>query len=108
MNNQYPAETLLCVEELRESYGDVAILDGNNFEVNRGEFVCIVGPSGSGKTTLLRSIAGLQPPTSGKTVFEGQEVTEPPAKLAVVFQDYSRSLLPWMSVADNVALPLKG
>ncbi|MGO4297793.1 ABC transporter ATP-binding protein [Glutamicibacter sp. MCAF14] len=108
MNNQYPAETLLCVEELRESYGDVAVLDGNNFEVNRGEFVCIVGPSGSGKTTLLRSIAGLQPPTSGKTVFEGQEVTEPPAKLAVVFQDYSRSLLPWMSVADNVALPLKG
>lgn len=108
MNNQYPAQTLLCVEELRESYGDVAILDGNNFEVNRGEFVCIVGPSGSGKTTLLRSIAGLQPPTSGKTVFEGQEVTEPPAKLAVVFQDYSRSLLPWMSVADNVALPLKG
>jgi len=101
-------ESLLTVEGLRKSYGDVAILDGINFEVNRGEFVCIVGPSGSGKTTLLRSIAGLQAPTSGRTVFEGQEVTEPPAKLAVVFQDYSRSLLPWMSVAENVALPLKG
>lgn len=108
MNNLDSTETLLSVEELRKSYGDVDILDGINFEVNRGEFVCIVGPSGSGKTTLLRSIAGLQPPTSGRTVFEGQEVTEPPAKLAVVFQDYSRSLLPWMSVADNVALPLKG
>ncbi|HJX78354.1 ABC transporter ATP-binding protein [Glutamicibacter sp.] len=108
MTNQTSVETLLSVEDLRKSYGEVAILDGINFEVNRGEFVCIVGPSGSGKTTLLRSIAGLQPPTSGKTVFEGQVVTEPPAKLAVVFQDYSRSLLPWMSVADNVALPLKG
>lgn len=101
-------KTILSVEELKKSYGDTQILAGLNFEVSKGEFVCIVGPSGSGKTTLLRSIAGLQEPTSGRTVFEGQEVTRPPEKLAVVFQDYSRSLLPWLRVKDNIALPIRG
>lgn len=99
---------IMSVEGLVKNYGSVEILAGIDFTVGKGEFVCIVGPSGSGKTTLLRSIAGLQPPTSGRTVFEGVEVTEPPAKLAVVFQDYSRSLLPWLTVSDNVLLPIKG
>jgi NitT/TauT family transport system ATP-binding protein len=71
-----------------------------------GEFVCIVGPSGAGKTTLLRCIGGLQIPTSGEVVFEGATVTQPPERMAVVFQDYGRSLFPWMSVAQNVAFPL--
>jgi NitT/TauT family transport system ATP-binding protein len=102
------AEPIMSVESLVKNYGPVQILAGIDFTVTKGEFVCIVGPSGSGKTTLLRSIAGLQAPTSGRTVFEGVEVTEPPAKLAVVFQDYSRSLLPWLTVADNVLLPIKG
>nr|WP_258142418.1 ABC transporter ATP-binding protein [Arthrobacter sp. MYb227] len=101
-------ETIMAVEGLRKSYGEAQILDGIDFTVNKGEFVCIVGPSGSGKTTLLRCIAGLQAPTEGKTMFEGVEVTEPPAKLAVVFQDYSRSLLPWMTVQENVMLPIEG
>lgn len=101
-------ETIMTVEGLRKSYGDARILDGIDFSVNKGEFVCIVGPSGSGKTTLLRCVAGLLPPSAGKTVFEGVEVTEPPAKLAVVFQDYSRSLLPWLTVADNIRLPIEG
>lgn len=101
-------ETIMAVEDLRKSYGEARILDGINFSVNKGEFVCIVGPSGSGKTTLLRCVAGLLAPTAGRTVFEGTEVTEPPAKLAVVFQDYSRSLLPWMTVKENVLLPIQG
>lgn len=101
-------ETVMSVEGLRKSYGKARILDGIDFTVGKGEFVCIVGPSGSGKTTLLRCIAGLLEPTGGRTVFEGTEVNEPPAKLAVVFQDYSRSLLPWMTVRDNVLLPIKG
>ncbi len=102
---------ILQLEQLGKSYGDGAqearILDGVDFSISEGEFVCVVGPSGSGKTTLLKCIAGLLAPSSGRTVFEGVEVTEPPAKLAVVFQDYSRSLLPWMTVAQNVELPLK-
>jgi NitT/TauT family transport system ATP-binding protein len=99
------------LRDLHKSYGVGASvtqgLDGVNFDVRRGEFVCVVGPSGSGKTTLLKCIAGLLRPTTGMTLFEGDEVTEPPAKLAVVFQDYSRSLLPWMTVWKNIELPLK-
>lgn len=102
------AKTILSVEALRKNYGSTQILDGIDFEVQKGEFVCIVGPSGSGKTTLLRSIAGLQEPSSGRTIFEGKEVTGPPEKLAVVFQDYSRSLLPWLRVSENIALPIQG
>ncbi len=99
-------EVLLELRGLRKSYGDVEILAGIDVAIRRGEFVCIVGPSGSGKTTLLRCMAGLLAPSGGQTVFEGEPVTGPPAELAVVFQDYSRSLLPWLSTADNVALPL--
>ncbi|MFL4476228.1 ABC transporter ATP-binding protein [Paeniglutamicibacter sp. MACA_103] len=100
-------EVLLELEQLRKSYGSTRILDGVDLSIRRGEFVCIVGPSGSGKTTLLKCMAGLLDPTDGRTIFEGETVTEPPAKLAVVFQDYSRSLLPWLSVAANIELPLK-
>jgi NitT/TauT family transport system ATP-binding protein len=103
--------TMLEVRHLKKNYGSgektARILADVTFDVQPGEFVCVVGPSGSGKTTLLRSIAGLQAPTSGEVIFEGETVTEPPAKMAVVFQDYSRSLLPWMTVAANVELPMR-
>lgn len=103
--------SLLQIQHLKKNFGSgeklARILDDVTFEVKSGEFVCVVGPSGSGKTTLLRTIAGLQPATQGQVVFEGETVTEPPAKMAVVFQDYSRSLLPWMTVNKNVMLPLK-
>lgn len=84
----------------------IRVLSGVDFQVNSGEFVCVVGPSGSGKTTLLRCIAGLTQPTAGETVLEGEKVVSPPSKLAVVFQDYSRSLLPWLTVEKNIELPL--
>lgn len=84
------------------------ILRDVNFSLAKDEFVCIVGHSGTGKTTLLRCLAGLMSPTSGEVRFEGVAVTEPPRGLAVVFQDYSRSLLPWMSVTKNIELPLLG
>ena len=110
MSNEEPAP-VLQVQDLHMSYGRgdklARILAGVDFEVQQGEFVCVVGPSGSGKTTLLRCVAGLQAPTAGRTVLEGDPVVGPPEKLAVVFQDYSRSLLPWMNVARNVELPLE-
>ncbi|WP_254206364.1 ABC transporter ATP-binding protein [Nocardia alni] len=77
------------------------------FTVGAGEFVCIVGPSGAGKTTLLKCIAGLLGATSGEVVLQGNPVTGPPAGMAVVFQEYGRSLFPWMTVRQNVELPLK-
>ena len=80
-------------------------LGGVNLNVAEGELVCVVGPSGCGKSTLLRSIAGLIRPTGGRILINGTPVDGVPDDLAVVFQDYSRSLFPWMSVAENVALP---
>jgi NitT/TauT family transport system ATP-binding protein len=69
--------------------------------------VCIVGPSGCGKSTLLRAVAGLIRPTSGEVSLDGRPVRGVPSELAVVFQDYSRSLYPWLSVHGNVELPLR-
>ncbi|GAA1797271.1 ABC transporter ATP-binding protein [Leucobacter iarius] len=84
------------------------ILSDVNFALHDQEFVCVVGHSGTGKTTLLRCLTGLLAPTDGEVRFRGDRVAAPPEGLAIVFQDYSRSLLPWMSVAHNVALPLEG
>ncbi|MAT03587.1 MAG: ABC transporter, partial [Acidimicrobiaceae bacterium] len=72
-----------------------------------GEFVSIVGPSGCGKTTLMRCLSGLMQPTAGTVTMEGRTITAVPDDLTMVFQDYSRSLYPWLRVADNVEFPLK-
>jgi NitT/TauT family transport system ATP-binding protein len=67
----------------------------------------VVGPSGCGKTTLLRCLGGLLRPTSGDVIVNGRPVNGPPDGLAVVFQEYGRSLFPWLKVHGNVELPLK-
>jgi NitT/TauT family transport system ATP-binding protein len=77
------------------------------FTLQKGELVCLVGPSGCGKTTLLKCMSGLLEPTSGTVLVEGRKVDGPPPGMAVVFQEYGRSLFPWMSVRENVELPLK-
>ena len=106
------ADVVLAAQGVSKQYpvpgGVRAVLDGIEFEVVRGQVATIVGPSGAGKTTLLRCMAGLVTPTTGRVVLDGQPITEPPEGLAVVFQDYSRSLMPWLSVRHNVELPLRG
>jgi NitT/TauT family transport system ATP-binding protein len=82
-------------------------LEDVSFTVADGEFVCVVGPSGCGKTTLLKCIAGLLRPTRGEVLLRGKRVLDPPDELALVFQEYSRSLMPWSSVRNNVLLPLR-
>jgi NitT/TauT family transport system ATP-binding protein len=103
--------TILAIDGLHKAYGTgpgaVVAVDEISLTMRPGELLCIVGPSGCGKTTLLRCVAGLMAPTSGATRIDDRLVTEPPRALALVFQDYSRSLLPWMSVHANVVLPLK-
>jgi NitT/TauT family transport system ATP-binding protein len=103
------AETLLRVEGLRKRYEgrDADAVRDLTFDVRKGEFVCVVGPSGAGKTTLLKCIAGLLQPSSGRVVLEGADVSGPSPGMAVVFQEYGRSLFPWMTVQQNVELPLK-
>jgi NitT/TauT family transport system ATP-binding protein len=77
------------------------------FTLQAGELACLVGPSGCGKTTLLKIMSGLLEPTSGEVLLEGKRVDGPPPGMAVVFQEYGRSLFPWMTVRENVELPLK-
>lgn len=68
------------------------------------EFVSIVGPSGSGKTTLLRAASGLRRPTAGRVRFGGRDVDSVPPGISVVFQEYNKSLFPWLSIGKNVAM----
>jgi NitT/TauT family transport system ATP-binding protein len=106
-----PADLVLEAEHLGVTYGSgesaVNAVGDITFSVERGKFVCIVGPSGCGKTTLLKALSGLLRPTEGHVSVAGQPVDGPPKDLAMVFQDYSRSLLPWLRVGDNVTFPLK-
>ncbi|PZG21656.1 ABC transporter [Micromonospora craterilacus] len=102
---------LLRVEHLRKVYGsatgDVEAIGDVSFTMDAGELVCIVGPSGCGKTTLLKCLAGLLRPTSGIVEMDGVPVTGPSPAMAVVFQEYGRSLYPWLTVRGNVELPLR-
>jgi len=72
------------------------------------EFVSIVGPSGSGKTTLLRTAAGLRPPSRGQIRFAGEPLEGVMPGISVVFQEYNKSLFPWLSIGKNVALGTRG
>ena len=78
-----------------------------SFDVDAGTIVSIVGPSGCGKSTLLRIMSGLMRPTQGKVSEDGAPIDGVPDDLAMVFQDYSRSLFPWHRVRQNVEFPLK-
>jgi len=102
---------MLKVEHLKKTYGEgdqaVEAIGDIGFEVDEGEFVCVVGPSGCGKTTLLKCMSGLLMPTAGDAYLHDQRIHKPPEKMALVFQEYSRSLFPWMSVRQNVAFPLR-
>ena len=100
----------LAVSGLGKSYstkkGKVEVIADLTFEVMAGDIACIVGPSGIGKTTLLKCLAGLQSVSSGTAAIDGRVIDGPPDDLALVFQDYTRSLMPWLTVERNVRLPL--
>lgn len=102
---------MLEVVGLSKTYGEgeraTRAIGDVSFTVEAGEFVCVVGPSGCGKTTLLRCMSGLLRPSSGQVLLGGRAIDGPPEEVGFVFQEYSRSLMPWMSVRDNIALPLR-
>ena len=102
---------MLKVEHLGKTYGEgkqaVEAIGDLTFEVHEKEFVCIVGPSGCGKTTLLKCMSGLLEPTTGEVRLHDQPVDGPPERMALVFQEYSRSLFPWMTIRQNVGFPLR-
>jgi NitT/TauT family transport system ATP-binding protein len=98
---------MVDIAGLGHAYAGQAVLREVSVTVRRGELVSIVGPSGCGKSTLLRAVAGLIQPGHGRILIGGVPVAGVPEGLAVVFQEYGRSLLPWLTVRDNVALPLR-
>jgi NitT/TauT family transport system ATP-binding protein len=102
---------LLEIRNVGKTYGTGAkathAIADVSFEVEDREFVCVVGPSGCGKTTLLKCVGGLLRATRGQVLLRGKKVTSPPEEMALVFQEYGRSLMPWSSVRNNVLLPLR-
>ena len=98
---------MIAARNVGVSFGGRPVLADISFDVPAGQFVCIVGPSGCGKTTLLRVLAGLLLPSSGQIVVDGRPVGGPARSRAIVFQDYTKALLPWRTVAGNVALGLE-
>jgi multiple sugar transport system ATP-binding protein len=96
------------IENLHKAFGDFIAVKSSNFVVEDGEFFCLLGPSGCGKTTTLRMIAGLELPTSGRILLDGEDVSFKRAAqrdIAFVFQFFA--LYPHMSVRQNIAFPLK-
>ncbi|MBU3635994.1 ABC transporter ATP-binding protein [Polynucleobacter sp. es-GGE-1] len=99
--------SFLKVESLSKSYKTDAppVFEGINFEIERGEFVCIIGHSGCGKTTILNVLAGLEDASSGYAYMLGREINGPSLDRGVVFQGHA--LMPWMTVLQNVAFAVK-
>ena len=97
----------LKVENLSKSYKADAppVFEGINFEIDRGEFVCIIGHSGCGKTTILNVLAGLEEASSGYAIMLGREIKGPSLERGVVFQGHA--LMPWMTVLENVCFAVK-
>jgi NitT/TauT family transport system ATP-binding protein len=102
---------LLEIRNVAKTYGSGAkathAIADVSIAVDDREFVCVVGPSGCGKTTLLKCVGGLLRPSRGDVLLRGRRVTSPPEEMALVFQEYGRSLMPWASVRNNVLLPLR-
>ncbi len=99
----------LSIRDVNKVYGGrhgetTTALKSISLEVKQGEFLAILGPSGCGKSTLLQIIAGLIDGTAGEVVLNSSPVTVPPPEMVYLFQQYSKSLLPWRTVEQNVAL----
>lgn len=96
----------LRVNAISKSFGGkagvITAIQSVSLDVRAGEFLVIVGPSGCGKSTLLQVIAGLMEPTSGRVFLGSTDVTGQPAHMVYLFQQYSKSLLPWLTVEQNV------
>jgi sulfonate transport system ATP-binding protein len=96
---------MLVLNRIGKTYPNgVRALDGVSLEVDLGEIVAIVGGSGCGKSTLLRAVSGLDRPTQGSVLLDGEAITEPHEKIGIIFQE--PRLLPWLSVAENVGFGL--
>ena len=93
--------------DLVKDFGQTVAVDHVNLTIKDGALTGLLGPSGCGKSTTLYMISGLEQPTSGKILFDGEDVTEVPAEergIGLVFQNYA--LYPHMTVQQNIMFPL--
>lgn len=101
-------EVILEVKDVQKIFstakGDVTALKNINFKAHRREFVCVIGASGCGKSTLIRILAGLETPSSGQVLLDGEPVYNPGPDRGMVFQGYT--LFPWLTVKKNVMFGL--
>lgn len=95
----------LIIRNVSHYYDDLSVLAGIDLRIASGEIVCIVGPSGCGKSTLLRLLGGLECPTQGTILQQGEAPAESLNPLTYVFQDFA--LLPWRTAAGNISLVLE-
>ena len=102
-------EPILRIVDLHKSFGETVVLRGIDIDIHRGEVVVVLGPSGSGKSTMLRCLNRLEESTSGRIVFEGQDITDPKTdvndvrkRMGMVFQQFN--LFPHLDALHNVML----
>lgn len=95
----------IVVNNLTKKFDDLLVLDNVSFEINKGDFVCIVGPTGCGKTTFLNLLVKLIEPTSGSILIDGEEADPKKHNISFVFQEPSN--FPWLTVEENVKFNLK-
>ena len=93
------------VENLTKKYGDLLVLDDISFDIQKGEFVCVVGPTGCGKTTFLNLLSCLIEPTQGQILIDGVPADPKKHDIAFVFQEPSS--FPWLTVKDNIGFGMK-
>ena len=98
-------EVKVQVNHLTKRFGDLLVLDDISFEINKGEFVCIVGPTGCGKTTFLNLLTGLLEPTEGEILIDGERADPKKHSISFVFQE--PSAFPWLTAQQNIEYGLR-
>lgn len=95
----------VAVSHLTKSFGDLLVLDDVSFNVEDGEFLCIVGPTGCGKTTFLNSLTKLYDIDSGEMLVNNEPIDLRKHNVSYIFQEYST--MPWLNIEENIAYGLK-
>ena len=112
-NVKKDGDVVISVKNLEKSFGKISVLRGIDYEIKKGEVICVIGPSGSGKSTFLRCLNLLEEPTGGQILFDGVDITDPKTninlhrqKMGMVFQQFN--LFPHMTILKNLTFaPVK-
>jgi NitT/TauT family transport system ATP-binding protein len=106
-----PKDSIIRLRRLGKTFQSkrksLTVFDGLDCDIERRSFLSIIGPSGCGKSTLLKLISGLETPSAGDILFNGHPVQGPPKGMIYVFQQYTKSILPWRTVVENVEFGLR-